>query len=203
MNHQIKDDADVHGAGRVGRKPVAFDELGFGRSGLEKFENGIEPLDVADLQDEIFLLRQFAQLGGLGGTIGHRLFDEDVFAGGEQLFGEVKMRRRGRGDVQRIAGSRSFGDGIEDVQLVFCGDGARGFGVRIVNAGEFNGPSGVEFGVNAGVMLTERPGAENGDFDLCHARSLPEVGLGGKSLHRCNVELRFVRLPPCQFSLTS
>jgi hypothetical protein len=31
----------------------------------------------------------------------------------------------------------------------------------------------VEFGVNAGVMLTERAGAEDGDFYFCHARSLP------------------------------
>ena len=60
VNHQIEHNADVHRAGRVGREAMAFNELGFGRGGLEKFENGIEPLDVADLQDEIFLEREFA-----------------------------------------------------------------------------------------------------------------------------------------------
>jgi hypothetical protein len=42
----------------------------------------------------------------------------------------------------------------------------------IVNAGEFDLSGGMEFGVNTGVMLTERTGAEDGDFDFCHARRL-------------------------------
>jgi len=83
------------------------------------------------------------------------------------------MRGGGRGDVQRIAGGGGFGDGREDVQLVFLRDFARRFRVRVVNAGEFNRPGSVEFGIDAGVMLTERAGAEDGDFDFCHARSLP------------------------------
>ena len=66
-----------------------------------------------------------------------------------------------------------LGDGGKDLELVFRGDGAGGFGVRVVNAGEFDVAGGVEFGINAGVMLTERAGAENGDFDFCHAQSLP------------------------------
>jgi hypothetical protein len=60
--------------------------------------------------------------------------------------------------------------------LVFLGDFAGGFGVRVVNAGEFNLSGGGEFGVNARVMLAERAGAEDGDFDFCHARSLPATG---------------------------
>ena len=165
-----------------GRQAMALDELRLGGDVFEKFENGIEPLDVADLQDEIFFLREFAQLGGLRGAVGHRFFDEDVFAGGEQLFGDVKMRGGGRDDVQRVAGGGGFGDGGENVQLVFRGDFAGGFGVRVVNAGEFHRAGGVEFGINAGVMLAERAGAENGDFDFCHARSLPEAKRGGKSV---------------------
>ena len=54
---------------------------------------------MADLQDEVFFLGQFAQLGGLRGIVGHRFFDEDMLAGGEQLFGDVKVRGGGRGDV--------------------------------------------------------------------------------------------------------
>ena len=165
-------------AGREGRKPMALDEARLGGDGFEKFENGIEPLDVADLQDAIFLLREFAQFGGLRGIVGHRFFDEDMFALREQLFGDVKMRGGGRDDVQRVAGGGGFGDGIENAQLVFLGDFAGGFGVSIVNAGEFHLAGGVEFGINAGVMLTERAGAEDGDFDFCHARSLPEAEAG-------------------------
>lgn len=173
VNHQIQHDADVHGAGWVGREAMAFDELGFGRGGLEKFENGIEPLDVADLENEIFLEREFAEFGGLRGFASHWFLDEDVFTGGEELLGDFVMRGGGRGDVQRIAGGSGFGDGCEYVQLVFLRDATGGFRVGVVDACEFDLASGVKFGINAGVMLTERPGAENGDFDFCHARSLP------------------------------
>jgi hypothetical protein len=69
-----------------------------------------------------------------------------------------------------------FGDGRENVQFVFLGDFAGGFSVRVVNAGKFHFAGGVEFGVDARVMLTERAGAKDGDFDLCHARSvLPQL----------------------------
>jgi len=57
---------------------MRLDEARFGRCGFEIFENGIEPLDVADLQDAIFPLRELHEFGGLGGVVGHRFFDEDV-----------------------------------------------------------------------------------------------------------------------------
>jgi hypothetical protein len=43
----------------------------------------------------------------------------------------------------------------------------------------------VEFGVDAGVMLSEGTGAENGDFDFGHARSLPANG--GAENENCKV----------------
>ncbi len=158
--------------------------LRFGGDAFEKFENRIEALDVADLQHAILLLRQLAQFGGLRGIVGHRLFDQHVFALREQGLGDFKMRGGGRDDVQRVAGGGGFGDGSEHAQLVFLRDFAGGFGVRVENAGEFHLSGGVEFGINAGVMLAERAGAQDGDFDFCHARSLPEANPSGKSLHR-------------------
>jgi len=77
---------------------------------------------VADLQDAIFLLGNLNQFGGLLGAVGHRLFDENVFALREQLFGDIKMRGGGRGDVQRVAGGGGLGDGSENVQMVFLRD---------------------------------------------------------------------------------
>ena len=130
------------------------------------FENGIEPLDVADLQDAIVLLRDLDQLGGLRGILGHRLFDEDVFALREQRFGDFKMRDGGGDDVQRVAGGGGFGDGIEDARIVLRGDFAGRVGVGVVNAGEFDLSGGGEFGVDANVILAERAGAEDGDFDF-------------------------------------
>ena len=58
---------------------------------------------------------------------------------------------------------------VKDVRVVFLGDFAGGFGVRVENAGEFHLAGGGEFGINAGVMLAERAGAEDGDFILTFA----------------------------------
>ena len=103
------------------------------------------------------------------------------------------MRGGGRDDVQRVAGGGGLGDGSEDAQLVFLGDFAGGFGVRVVNAGEFHLAGGVEFGINAGVMLAERAGAEDGDFDFCHARSLPVNSGNGNQKCRAKARRREVQ----------
>jgi hypothetical protein len=152
---------------------VRLDEARFGRGGFQIMKNGIEPLDVADLQDAVFLLRNLNQLGGLRGIVGHRLFDQDVPALLEQLFRDLKMSRGGRDNVERVAGSGGFGDGIENVRVVPGRDFAGSIRIRVENAGEFHQTGGGEFGVNADVILTERAGAKNGDFDFCcHAGSL-------------------------------
>jgi len=44
---------------------------------------------------------------------------------------------------------------------------------RLCFSAIFRAVSACEFGINAGVMLAERAGAEDGDFDFFHARSLP------------------------------
>ena len=129
---------------------------------------------MADLQDAIFLLGELHEFGGLRGVVGHRFFNEHVFALREQRFGQFEMRD-GRGDdVERVGVGGGFGDRIENARVVFGGDFAGGVGVRVKNAGEFHQTGGGEFGVNADVFLAERTGAEDGDFDLrCHAGSLP------------------------------
>ena len=145
---------------------MALDELGFGGDAFEIFENRIEALDVTGLQDAILLLRDLNQFGGLGGIVGHRFLDEDVFAQQEQLFRDLKMRGGGRDDVERVAGGGGFGDGIKNARVVPGGDFSGGVGIRVENAGEFDKTCGGEFGVNADMVLAERTGAEDGDFDL-------------------------------------
>ena len=166
VDHQIQHHADVGAARGKRRQAMALDELRFGGDGLKKIENRIEPLDMADLQDAILLLREFAQFGGLLGAVGHRFFDQDVFALLQQQFGEFKMRGRGRDNIQRVGGGSGLGDGVENARIMFGGDFAGGFGRRIVNAGEFNLSRRRQLGVDADVVLSERPGAEDGDFDL-------------------------------------
>jgi hypothetical protein len=177
VNHQIKHDADVGRAGRVGREPVRFDEARFGRGGLEIFENGIEPLDVADLQDAIFLLRDLNQVRRPARFVGHRFFDEDVFALLQQRFGDFKMRDGRRDDVERVGISAASAMELKTCSLCFAAilraesACASKMPANSTVAGGF-----LEFGIDARVMLSERAGAEDGDFDLCHARSvLPQL----------------------------
>ena len=51
---------------------------------------------------QFFCCASWIEFGGLRGVVGHRFFDEDVFALREQLFGEFEMRGGGRDDVQRV-----------------------------------------------------------------------------------------------------
>ena len=145
---------------------MAFDESRLGGDGFEIFKNGIEPLDVADLQNAIVLPGQLDEFGGLGGVVGHRFFHQHMLALLQQRFGQIKMRGRGRDDVQGVAGGGGFGDGIKNARTVFGGDFARGVGVGVEDAGEFHLAAGGEFGVDADVVLSQRAGAEDGDFDL-------------------------------------
>ncbi len=144
---------------------MAFDEARLGGGGFEVFEDGIEPLDVAHLQEATVLPGQLHQLGGLRGAVGHRFFHEHVLALGEQLPGQFEMGY-GRGDhVQRVAGGGGLGEGGEDAGLALGGDAARGLGIGVENAGEFDLAGLGEFGVNAGVFLAERTHAEDGHSD--------------------------------------
>src|SRR5664280_1032748 len=83
------------------------------------------------------------------------------------------MRGGGRDDVERVGIFSGFGDGIENAQFMFRGDFFCRVGMRVENSREFDLSRFFECGINPRMMLTERAGAEDGDFDFCHARSLP------------------------------
>ena len=135
-------------------------------------------LDVTDLQHEVFFLRQRDEFAGLRGIVGDGFFDEDVLPLLHQLLRDLEMENRRRDDVQRVARGSGFVQRIKNVELVFVRHGAGAGGVRIKNAGQLNEPGGVEFRVNAGVVLAERTRAEDGDFDFLHrADSASETAL--------------------------
>ena len=122
---------------------------------------------MADLQHAILLLRELDQFGGLRGVVGHRFLDQDVFA----LLRAIALAMSKCVVVGVTMFSASLAAAASAMELktrsiVFRGDFAGGFGVGVVNAGEFDLSGGGEFGINADVMLPERAGAEDGDFDL-------------------------------------
>ena len=81
---------------------MTFDEDRFRRGFLKKLEDRIEPLDVADLQDEIFLFGEFAQLGGLRGIVGDGFLDENVLPRGQRLTGLCGVEHSGSGQHHRL-----------------------------------------------------------------------------------------------------
>ena len=145
---------------------MAFDETRFRRGVFKIFENGIKPLDVSNLQHAIFLLRELDEFARLGAAIRHRLFNEYVFALGEQWFGNFKMRCRGRGDVQRIGILRGLGNGTENLRAMFSPDPVRGIGVGVADPGELDLPGLFQFRIDARMVLAERADAQDGDADF-------------------------------------
>ena len=145
---------------------MRFDEARVGGDGFEILENRIKPLDVADLQDAILLLRELDEFRRLPGVVGHRFLDEDVFALLKQRFGEFEVRGCRRGDVESIAGGGNFCQGVKDANVVSGGDFLGGFGGHVVNAGEINLAGCGQAGINPRVFLAERAHAQNSDPNL-------------------------------------
>jgi hypothetical protein len=145
---------------------VRLDEARFGGDTFEILEDGIEALDVADLEDAAVLVRKLDQLGGLRGVVGHRLLDQNVLASKDQLFGEIEVSGGRRNDAEGIGGFGGFGNGREDAGARFLSDAAGSVGSDIVHSGKLNFAVVGEFSVDARVFLAERSGAEDGDTDF-------------------------------------
>ena len=134
---------------------MRLDEARISGDLFEVSHHGVESLDVADLQDDSFLLGQLHEFGGLGCVVGHWFFDEGVFAGGENFPGEFEVGAGWGDDAEGIGFRNGFFDGGENWNAVFFGDagGLRRGGV--VKAGEFDLAGGGHFGIDAGVFFAK------------------------------------------------
>jgi hypothetical protein len=102
VNHQIEDCAVVDVP--AGRRPQPFalqrDYLLVGQDVRQRPHRGVEPLDVADLQNPVVLLGQSDEFAAVGQRPDERLLDEHVRPRRETFPGDlvVKLRRHGNGD---------------------------------------------------------------------------------------------------------
>ena len=127
------------------------------------------------------------QFGRLRGSFGHRFFHEHMPAPLEEQPGELIMGGRRRDDAQCVTGARRLRNRAEGGDAISFGDFPRGLGGDVVNAGEIDETGGGDFGVDAGMFLAERTGAEHSDFDSGKARcGLAVIGDG----HGASVPLR-------------
>jgi hypothetical protein len=157
---------------------VRFDESRLRRHRLEIFENGIEPLDVADLNQAALALCELDQLRCLCHVVRHRLLDEQMFAPFEQRFRDPIVRRRRRNDVQRIAELCRLLDGTKRARVVFRRVALGRFRSPVENTGKSYAACRSHLRINARVFFAQRSGADDRHayrilFFYCHAASLP------------------------------
>jgi hypothetical protein len=89
-------------------------------------EDGIEALDVADLDEAMFLVGQPDQFARCGQVIGHGLLNQHMTAKFDQTLRDGVVRR-GRGDdVQGVAVRGGLLHGMKRAGVKLLGVGARG-----------------------------------------------------------------------------
>ena len=101
MHHQIQHDADIQTTRLVTCDAIRFDELRLRYLIRECNDNGVEALEVSDLQHETVGLRKIDQFAGVFHLCGKRLFQKHVDAALQQRAGNFKVRRRGCGNNDR------------------------------------------------------------------------------------------------------
>ncbi len=102
VNHEIEHDADIGAAIRIRGEAMRLDETRMREPFFERAQDGIEALDVADLEDEVTLGGQTRQRGGVVGVFRDRFLDQEMLPGFEQRAGHFEMAARGRGDRGRV-----------------------------------------------------------------------------------------------------
>ena len=117
VNHQIEHDADVGAAIWIRRESMRFDETRMHQSRLERAQDRIESLDVANLKDQLIPRGQFRQLGRVRGIFRDRFLDQQMSATLQKrkrnCMVEVRWRRNRSGVhqlgkfIERFRGSRA------------------------------------------------------------------------------------------------
>jgi hypothetical protein len=113
-----------------------LDEARIGGDFFQVGEDGIETLDVAGLEDGLFLLGQLHQLGCLGGVVGHGFFHQHVFAGGEEAAGQFEMGIRRRHNAEGLGAGQGVVQRGKNRDAEFAGDFCGLRSGDVVNAGE-------------------------------------------------------------------
>jgi len=145
---------------------MCLNEPGFGGDAFHVIEDWIEALDVADLKNQIFGLRQFDQFSGLARVFGHWFFDQYMFASIEKFASDIEMRVRRGDNAKSLACAGGLRYGREDRDTMFFRDFLRSREMGIMNADKVNGSAlrVGQIGINAGMLFAERAGSDHADF---------------------------------------
>ena len=164
VNHQVEHHADVRAARRVGRKAVRLDEARVGGHAFQVFEDGVEPLDVADLQDAMLLLRQLDQFARPGRRYRSSAFPPArACPAGAAILASSKWVVVG---VTMLTASLAAAASATEPKArtrYFSANLARGFGRDIIHPDKLHLARRRQLGINPHVLFAQRAGAEHGD----------------------------------------
>ncbi len=170
MDHHVVHDINIQAARSENTKPVNFEKHRAQHDFLRRHHRGIEPLDVAHLQDAALACRDHDQPVGLIERRGHGLFDQHVQAGIEKAAADLRVISGGHGEADGV----HTRDG-QRVQIAnhlrseFRGDLRRAIGVGVHHAGEFHA---VKFAPDADVVPAELSGADHGHANFFFAHEV-------------------------------
>ena len=169
VDHQVKDDIDIEGAGGEDGEAMGLKEHGAAEPGLDGEHGGIEALEMAGLQDAPALFGAGYEVFGFGQARGQRLLDQQVEARGEERGSDGMVMNRGNGDggcMEGEAGGEELVNRRKDRDCVlrggFCGAG----GVRLDDGCQSHtGASRLQLAVDAEMIAAKGSGPGHGDAE--------------------------------------
>ena len=160
VDHEIQHYVYVQAAGAEFAETVHLEEKRLGDDRIESDDRGIEPLQVADLQDASVARRGIDQLPGGLRRVGDGFFDHDIHAQLHQLASDGSMRDGGAGYHGGIGARGQVLQRRQDRAAVRSGSLGSTFAVCIEHTGQL-GMLGLLN--NAQVVPAEAAGSDYGD----------------------------------------
>ena len=168
MNHQIQHHVDVRAPRLKWGEPVTFDKPGMGEKSLNRIPDGIEPLNVAHVQHQPFLLRTVDHLPTFVRRDSQRLFDQDVYACIETIQHDPPVLQRRHGDAHRV----DFAQQASPVTEMSHTKAAPDFSTPgLVKINHTHQPGLGQFRINTSMMLPKMSHADNACFHDSHITS--------------------------------
>src|SRR5207245_9128894 len=132
---------------------------------VERGQNRVESLDMADRQNQSILRRQFRQFAGMSGVVGNWFLYQQMFAASKQGTRNFVVRigwRRNRGRIDHLS---KFVKRLRRRNAIFFRNGVRFRKIDIVNGGKLRRGS---FSVEPGMIASNMSDANNADSQVLH-----------------------------------
>src|ERR1700693_325498 len=144
---------------------MAFDKTGMSQPGFKRAQHRIESLDMADLENQSVLRREFRQLGGVLRIFGDWFFHQKMFATPQKWKRDLVVRVRWRRDRCGIDQLRKFVERFRDRRTKLSRDRIRAGQIDIVNRGELGRWN---FCIKPGMTASDMADADHANAKLSH-----------------------------------